>query len=246
MFHHLQQLVITPLQLSDDVVLMLAERESLEEIVIVQDQYTPESETVNHHVWWDVKQTAPHLKVRLESRGRAREELLLQENAPVWCILYRSPYLLVDTAAVVQAADMYRASLRAYGHVGLPRRHGSASFHDRADSSLVLLVRECKALRTLFIRHRVSTATLLLLASEGKSLRELYVRRQAVLLRADWPRSPEWSAEWYAWLRQTARSYSRTEDEVGRLLHCDWSMLSDKEFKKACDQWDAEGQLAGY
>ena len=60
----------------------------------------------------------------------------------------------------------------------------------------------------------------------------LVVRRNALLKRADWPRAPEWSAEFYASLKSVARDYSRTERVVGRLLGWrSWRTLSDREFK---------------
>ena len=60
----------------------------------------------------------------------------------------------------------------------------------------------------------------------------LVVRRNALLKRADWPRAPEWSAEFYASLKSVARDYSSTERVVGRLLG--WRTLrtlNDCEFK---------------
>ena len=81
------------------------------------------------------------------------------------------------------------------------------------------------------VRERISSATVLLLAHTGKNLRRLFVRGNAVLLRADWPRSPEWSPEFYQWLRGAARSFRRTEEEVSRILGYPWCMLSDKVFR---------------
>ncbi len=55
------------------------------------------------------------------------------------------------------------------------------------------------------IRERISSATVLLLAYTGKNLRYFHVRRNAVILRCDWPRNPEWSLEFYSWLRKSSR-----------------------------------------
>lgn len=61
----------------------------------------------------------------------------------------------------------------------------------------------------------------------------LVVRRNALLKRADWPRAPEWSLEFYAVLKSLARDYSRTERAVGRLLGWRaWRTLNDREFKR--------------
>lgn len=82
------------------------------------------------------------------------------------------------------------------------------------------------------IRERISTATLLVIASVGKSLRHLYVRRNALLLRADWPKSLNWTEDYYKWLKTTARSYEATEEEVARELdQPEWRAMSDQEFK---------------
>lgn len=81
------------------------------------------------------------------------------------------------------------------------------------------------------VRERVSTATVLLLAKAGRNLKNLVIRRNAVILRCDWPRSPEWDDEFHQWLQVSARSYDATEKEVSQLLGFKWRMLSDKQFK---------------
>lgn len=63
-------------------------------------------------------------------------------------------------------------------------------------------------------------------------MRRLYVRKNALLLRADWPRSTNWTDDYYQWLKTAARSYEVTEYEVSRELNQpEWHALSDKEFK---------------
>ena len=84
------------------------------------------------------------------------------------------------------------------------------------------------------IRERISTATLILLVSSVncQRLRRLYVRRNALLLRADWPRSLEWTEDYYNWLKITSRSYEATQEEVCRQLkQPEWQALSDQQFK---------------
>ena len=82
------------------------------------------------------------------------------------------------------------------------------------------------------IRERISTATLILLAlAAGKNLKRLYVRRNALLLRADWPKSLQWSADYYSWLKKTSLSYELTQVEVSHILNRTWKPLTDKEFK---------------
>lgn len=81
------------------------------------------------------------------------------------------------------------------------------------------------------IREKVSTSTLLLLVKAGINLRYFYVRKNAVIIKCDWPRNPEWSEDFYEWLREASKSYDSTEMEISRILGNKWKMLSDKQFK---------------
>lgn len=84
------------------------------------------------------------------------------------------------------------------------------------------------------IRERISTATLILLvnAANGHRLRRIYVRRNALLLRADWPRSLEWTEDYFNWLKITSKSYEATQVEVcHQLQQPEWQALSDQQFK---------------
>lgn len=80
------------------------------------------------------------------------------------------------------------------------------------------------------IRDKVSTATILLIAFFTKKLKFLHVRKNAVILRSDWSRNPDWSDDLYAWIKTTSRSYQATEEEVASILGYRWKMLTDKEF----------------
>lgn len=232
MFSKLRKLVISPLQLTDDVVIMLAKNTSLKDLVIVQDKYSYEADPVSLRAWWEVKQLAPKLRVKLEIRGSCLNELLIQENAPVKAVVYDSPYSTIDPHTVLKLSHEYRNSLQVYGHLGLPRKHGSRSFSDRADTSLVMLIRQCPRIHTLVVRERVSTATLLVIASEAKCLENFYVRRNAVLKRRDWPKCPEWTDDFYVRLMENSLSYEAVEREVSQKLGVQWRMMSDSAFKR--------------
>lgn len=79
--------------------------------------------------------------------------------------------------------------------------------------------------------ERISTCTALLLAFTGKSLRYLHIRGNAVILRCDWRQNPEWSDEFYLWLKTNSRSYELVEKEIGQILGRKWKFLTDKEFR---------------
>ena len=241
MFPYLHQLVLSPQQLTDDVALMVARTAAQTarkrtgqwmEVVIVQNKYTPEAaEAVTYEAWRKVRQMARGLKVRLEQRDRPKDDLLIQEGAPVYAVVYKSRYALTLPTTLTHVAEQYRDTLRVYAHQLRPRKHGEGrGFNSRADWAFVFLVRQCQLLHTLAIRERISTATVLLLASEGKALQHLHIRRQAVLLRCDWPRASHWTDEYYLWLKTSCSSYDKVEQEVSRLLGFTWTMLSDTQF----------------
>ncbi|XP_013406844.1 uncharacterized protein LOC106171183 [Lingula anatina] len=231
MFMSLQKLIISPQHLSSDVIAMLAST-SLTDIHIVQDRHTDGVAPINSQTWFEVKQMSPRLQVRLEARGGTREEILFQPRAPVTSIVYDSPYLKMTPDAVMMITDHYRKTLRLYAQKGLPRTHGSRSFHERCDGLVLMLVRQCPELRVLIIRERISSMTLLLVASQAKKLQKLYVRQNAVLKKTDWPKTLEWSDEHYADLKKKSQSYELLQKEISRCMGYPWKLLTDKEFEK--------------
>ncbi|XP_013406847.1 LOW QUALITY PROTEIN: uncharacterized protein LOC106171186 [Lingula anatina] len=231
MFMSLQKLIISPQHLSSDVIAMLAST-SLTDIHIVQDRHTDGVAPINSQTWFEVKQMSPHLQVRLEARGGTREEILFQPRAPVTSIVYDSPYLKMTPEAVMMITDHYRKTLRLYAQKGFPRTHGSRSFHERCDGLVLMLVRQCPELRVLIIRERISSMTLLLVASQAKKLQKFYVRHNAVLKKTDWPKTLEWSDEYYADLKKKTQSYELLQKEISRCMGYPWKHLTDKEFEK--------------
>ena len=55
----------------------------------------------------------------------------------------------VSAVSVLTTIEYYGHDLEIYGHLGLPRFHRSASFHERADGTLVMLLRHCPLVHTL-------------------------------------------------------------------------------------------------
>lgn len=127
---------------------------------------------------------------------------------------------------------MYKYTLTNFGHELLPKYICPRSFHNRVDSLLLLMARQCPNLTSLTIREKVSTSTLLLLAKTAINLRFFNVRRNAIVQKCDWPRNPEWSEEFYQWLKISSRTYESTEKEISQILGYSWIMLCDKSFKK--------------
>ena len=231
MFAVLRTLITSPSQLSDDVILMLANHSSMRQITIVQDRYTCPCDAVSAHAWAQLRSDAPLVRVRLEVRGRTDCALLVQPGAPVDEVVYLTPRAVISPSSVLQVIDHYKGTLRVFGHCCLPRSFGSRSFHDRADTYLVMMATTCPRLRTLVIRERISSTTLLIIAAQAHNLHRLCVRRNALLKRFDWPRAPQWTTVFYEWLATNAKSEERVEREVSQLLGVKWQLLSDRWFK---------------
>ncbi|MPC78525.1 hypothetical protein E2C01_073013 [Portunus trituberculatus] len=173
----------------------------------------------------------PYLRVHLQLEGSCKKEIIWQPRAPVKSVVYDSPYAKISPRIMMATVEMYKQDLEVFAHMQLPRFHMPSSFHERADSSLLLLVRQSPYIHTLVVREKVSTATVLLLAHTAKNLIYFYVRRNAIMLKADWPYNPDWTPEFYAWLCKNARSYEAMEREVAQILGHRWQALTDKQFK---------------
>ncbi|XP_063227639.1 uncharacterized protein LOC134533865 [Bacillus rossius redtenbacheri] len=232
-FLRLQVLVISPQSLGEDVLELLGQAR-LRHLHILQNCYSPSNEAlepVAPRAWQNCRRANPRMAVHLQGVGLKGSELLWQSRAPVHSVLYDSPHSKMVPESVLMVVDLYAKDLHVYGHCGLPKFWMPRSFHDRVDSLLLLLCRQCPNLHTLVVRDRISTSTVLLLAHTARNLRALHVRRNAVVLRRDWPRNPEWGADFALWLHTASRSYPATEQEVSRMMGRPWTMLSDKQFK---------------
>ncbi|XP_014675287.1 PREDICTED: uncharacterized protein LOC106815352, partial [Priapulus caudatus] len=230
LFFNLRKLIISPNHVDEDVVHLLGfTRVRL--VVLYQDAYTCQCPPVAWDAWKSLSRQAPRLRIEMTLVGRSRTEMVLQPRAAVRTILYASRYSVLRIDTLMFIVENYARTLEVFGHQLLPRVHRPKSFHDRADSGLVLLARTCTRLHTLIVRERVSTATLLLIASYGESLEHFLVRRNAVILRSDWPPNPMWTDDYYAWLKESSRSYDAVEREVSVKLRRPWKMMTDDEFK---------------
>ncbi|XP_064605091.1 uncharacterized protein LOC135470209 [Liolophura sinensis] len=230
-FWTLSRLVVSPQQLSDEVVLLLAGT-CLVDLRIVQDTYTCPCVPVSGMAWCELSTMAPFLKVRLECRGRTKEDVMVQPHAPVSAVVYSTPYSKISSNVTLDISENYKYSLQVFVHQRLPRVHGSRSFHERGDANLVMLSRQCEKLQILVVKERLSTATILLVVKNAKSLNRLYVRQNAILKKSDWPKSAEWSDEFYRWLRTSSLSLDLFIAEVSQMIGYKWRPLTDEEFKQ--------------
>lgn len=241
LFFNLQVLIISPQNLDDDVLQLLASTQ-LRHLHILQNNYCPTTPAACHAKAWKMfRLENPGIKVhlRLESSS-PNAQLTYQPNAPVHSITFCTPKERMSNEKLVQIVDMYKFTLTTYGYELLPRFTCPKSFHNRIDSMLLLMSRQCPNLTSLQIREKVSTATLLLIAKTAINLRFFHVRRNAIILRCEWPKHPEWSDDFYEWLKASSRTYEATEKEISQILGYHWSMLSDRNFK------NTKIQLSGF
>lgn len=77
----------------------------------------------------------------------------------------------------------------------------------------------------------MSTSTVLLLARSAPNLKDFCVRKNAVIIRCDWPKNPEWSNDMHNWLKTNSKSYGLVESAISEIIGRKWQFLSDKEFK---------------
>ncbi|XP_053965282.1 uncharacterized protein LOC129245870 [Anastrepha obliqua] len=234
LFINLQILTISPQNIDDDVLLLLADTK-LKHLHLLQNRYTSTYLSISPctvKAWRQLKRDNPRLKVHLRVESMGDGEVVFQPEAPVYSITYESPKSKIKTDFILRMVDNYKTRLSVYGYEMLPRFTSPKPFHNRVDSLMMLISRQCFNLHTLFIREKVSTSTVLLIARTAKNLRRLHVRRFAVIIRCDWPRHPEWTDEFYIWLRHTSRSYESVEREVSQILGHEWNFLSDCEYKQ--------------
>ncbi|XP_042216474.1 F-box only protein 39-like isoform X2 [Homarus americanus] len=229
-FVNLETLVISPQSIGDDLLELLG-YSKVRNMYIVQNKYTENGQSLSYKAWKQCRAANPRLRVHLCSEGSCKNEIIWQQQAPVRSIVYNSPYAKIDTPVMLTIIELYKRNLEVFAHKQLPRFYMPRSFHDRIDSSLLLLVRQCPYIHTLVVREKVSTATVLLVAHTAKNLMYFYLRRNAIILKADWPFNPDWTPEFYEWLCKNARSYEAMEREVSQILGYKWQSLTDKQFK---------------
>jgi F-box protein 39 len=232
LFFNLKVLIISPQNLDDDVLQLLAST-SLRHFHIFQNNYCPTTPAAcSDKAWRSFRKDNPKVKVYLRVESSSKSEMTLQPSAPVYAVTYHTPKSQISAAKLIEIVDRYKYTLSIFGHETLPDYDSPKAFDDRIDSLLMLMARQCPNLRSLTVRETVSTSTLLLLAKSATNLSELNVRKCAVIAKMDWPKNQEWSDEFYQWLQVSSRSHESTEKEISQILGCRWTMLCDESFQK--------------
>ena len=229
-FNRLESLTISPQHLDDEVVLLLASS-GLTSLFIVQDQYTCTCNPVSADAWKMAKDMAPFLKVTLMVSGKSKEQLLIQPHAPVVSIVFETPLLKLSSRQTHDIVHYYGRTLTSLKQSVLPRVFGSRSFHERGDSSFVMLVKNCPKLETLVINERISTATAIVISHEKKCLRTFCVRQNALIKRFDWPKQLGWSDAFFNSLKEGSRCFEEMTREVAKNFEGTWKPYSDLHFK---------------
>uniref|UniRef100_A0A182IL67 Uncharacterized protein n=1 Tax=Anopheles atroparvus TaxID=41427 RepID=A0A182IL67_ANOAO len=241
LFLNLQVLIVSPQNIDDDVLMLLADSQ-VKHLTLLQNRYTPPALAISPcsaKAWLVVRRDNPKLRVHLRVESTTNAVILLQPEAPVASMIYQTPKTMITSDQLVAAVDAYKYTLTVYGHeqllAGVPEAPMKGQeYQERPDSLLVLLARSCPGLNTLMIRECISTATVILIAKSSPNLRHLYINRGQVKVGCDWPRNPEWTDEFYQWLQTASRTMEATEREVSRILDLpSWHLLSEDHFQMA-------------
>ncbi|CAG9760875.1 unnamed protein product [Ceutorhynchus assimilis] len=233
-FLNMLELHISPQNLGEDLVELLGFT-NLKHLHIVQNRYTIDEgfiKPVGLHCWKKIRSAKEDLNVHLQVESKQFKSVIWQEGAPVRSVVYNSAHIGLKADQLINTIDFFKQDLRTYGHMNIPRFHMAKAFTDRNDENLVMLARSCTYLSTLIVTERISTSTVLLLAYTGRNLKWLHIRGNAVIIRCDWLKSPDWSNEFYAWLKCNSRSYQLVENEVSQILKYKWTFLTDKAFQR--------------
>lgn len=232
LFFNLKVLIVSPQNLDDDVLQLLSST-ALCHLHIFQNNYSPTTPAAcSPKAWKNFRKENSKIKVHLRLESSTNADLTLQPNAPVYSVTYRCPKNRITSEKIIQIVDMYKFTLTTFGHELLPRYICPKPFYSRIDTFLLMMARQCSNLTSLTVREKVSTSTLLLIAKTAINLRFFYVRRNAIIQKCEWVKKPDWSEDFYDWLKISSRTYESTEKEISQILGYRWTMLCDKNFKK--------------
>lgn len=71
---------------------------------------------------------------------------------------------------------------------------------------------------------------MLLSAHTAQNLHRLYARKSNIILKCDWPKNPDWTDEFYVWLKNSSKKISTTEKEISQIMGYDFKFFTDDTF----------------
>ncbi|UJR08850.1 hypothetical protein I4U23_013105 [Adineta vaga] len=245
LFPNLHTVSISSHSLDDNVLLLFANHLIyLRRLDIVQDELTI-LHRYRDSVWTEIETILKDNKrkwcIRMITKGKCKDEPIWPQNpAPIRAILYDTCSIKVVQTSIYTCMEQFNTTLETYAHLkSMCRIYIPRSFHERADSAYIGLIKTCRYLHTLAIKERISTATCLLIAYYGtkNNLKQFYLRRNCVILRNEYRKylfneADDDNDSLHTWLEKHCRQYDDVENAVTILFGRKWKMLTDWEYNR--------------
>jgi len=240
LFPELETLLLSPLQLTEELVSALPLAASLRRLDIAFNEFSDCSiQVVDKSIWTNVKEAKPSLEIRLEGRGDYRGDFPVIAHAPVTHIVHLNPTSEFTVDSLKPVIECYKSSLTGYAHVHLPCTHLTKASAKHVHAALMELARSCPRLTAIAVRDMIYSSTILHLLRTHPNIRSFYVRRNGLLMKNVF--SPlhdrHLTDENHRFLRQHSNSVKNLRCGVDLLLDAPasspaWRPLTDNAFKK--------------
>lgn len=237
LFKKLETMVISPLQLTEELVSSLAESAALKRVDVAFDEYSDCSiQVVDKSKWAAVKEAKPGMELQLESRGKFHGDFPVIAHAPVTHVIYRNPTSEFTKDSVKTVIECYKTTLTCYAHVHLPCTHLTKSAADRVHAAVMELAQNCPRLTTIAVRDMIYSSSILLLLKKYPHIQTVHVRRGGILMKniVSPVHDRYLSTEDHQFLRRHSSSVSNLKSGVDQLLGASnsWRPLTNAAFKK--------------
>jgi len=237
LFPHLKTLLLSPLQLTEELTESLTEAASLQRLDIVVDEYSNSSiQVIDKGRWAAVKDAKPNLELRLESRGNFHGDLPIIANAPVTHVIYRNSDSVFSLETIKPVIECYKATLMCYAHVYLPCTHLTKASANHTHAALLELARQCPRLTVIAVRDMIFSSTILHLLKTYPNIKTFLVRRGALLMKNVFSLLHDrcLSSEDHRFLRYHSSSVRNLRRGVDQILQTEipWRPLSEAGFKR--------------
>jgi len=238
LFPNLQDFFISPLQLTEELTLSLAEAASLRHFAVVVNEYSNCSiQVIDKSRWTAVKDANTNLQFRLECTGNFQGEMPVIAHAPITHIIYRNPTSVLNLDTIKPVIECYKATLTSYAHVHLPCTHLTKTSARYVHAALVELARQCTRLNTIAVRDMIFSSTILHLLKMYPNIQTLHIRRSGLLMKNVFSslHDRHLSNEEHRFLREHSSSVRNLRRGVDQLLQnsLPWRPLSDNGFKRS-------------